>query len=107
MEQLATLRATPNVNTVRPADANETALGWQFALRQGDGPCALVLSRQGLPILNPDDIPSDAIERGGYVLRESAKAEPELILIGTGSEVAVCLEAPGGAGGPRAWPPAW
>ncbi len=93
VEQLATLRATPNVNTVRPADANETALGWQFALRQGDGPCALVLSRQGLPILNPDDIPSDAIERGGYVLRESAKTEPELILIGTGSEVAVCLEA--------------
>src|SRR5215210_3161568 len=93
IEQLAQLRATPNVNVVRPADANETALGWQFALRQTDGPCALVLSRQGLPILDPDDIPSDAIERGAYVLRDSAKAEPELILIGTGSEVSVCLEA--------------
>jgi len=93
VEQLATLRATPNVNVVRPADANETALGWQFALRQTDGPCALVLSRQGLPILNPDDIPADAIDRGAYVLRDTAKAEPELILIGTGSEVGVCLEA--------------
>ena len=81
------------MNAVRPADANETALGWQFALRQDDGPCALVLSRQGLPILNPDDIPSDAIERGAYVLRDSAKAEPELILIGTGSEVS---RVPGG-----------
>ncbi len=93
VEQLATLRATPNVNTVRPADANETALGWQFALRQSDGPCALVLSRQGLPILDPDAIPADAIERGAYVLRDSAKAVPELILIGTGSEVSVCVEA--------------
>jgi transketolase len=93
VEQLATLRATPNVNVVRPADANETALGWQFALRQTDGPCALVLSRQGLPILDPDDIPADAIDRGAYVLRDSAKAQPELILVGTGSEVGVCLEA--------------
>jgi transketolase len=93
VEQLATLRATPNVNTVRPADANETAHAWRFALRQTDGPCALVLSRQGLPILDPDAVPADAIDRGAYVLRESAKAEPELILIGTGSEVGVCLEA--------------
>jgi transketolase len=93
VEQLATLRATPNVNTVRPADANETALGWQYALRQTDGPCALVLSRQGLPILDPDDVPADAIERGAYVLKDSGKTIPELILIGTGSEVSVCLEA--------------
>ena len=106
VEQLATLRATPNVNTVRPADANETALGWQFALRQTDGPCALVLSRQGLPILDPDDIPSDAIDRGAYVLRDSAKAEPELILIGTGSEVA-CASRPRRCSRARAWPPAW
>jgi transketolase len=52
-----------------------------------------VLSRQGLPILDPDDIPADAIDRGAYVLRDSAKAQPELILVGTGSEVGVCLEA--------------
>ncbi|MDQ3587266.1 MAG: transketolase [Actinomycetota bacterium] len=93
VEQLATLRATPNVNVVRPADANETALGWQFALRQTEGPCALVLTRQGLPILDPEDIPADAIDRGAYVLRDTAKAEPELILIATGSEVEVCMEA--------------
>ena len=54
VEQLAHLRATPNVNVVRPADANETALAWQFALEQEDGPCALVLSRQNLPIIDPD-----------------------------------------------------
>ena len=73
IEQLAHLRATPNVNVVRPADANETALAWQFALRQADGPCALVLSRQNLPIIDAGSIPGDAIERGAYVLRERAR----------------------------------
>ena len=94
IEQLAHLRATPNVNVVRPADANETALAWQFALEQHDGPCALVFSRQGLPIIDPDRIPADAISRGAYVLREESNGgEPDLILIGTGSEVSICLEA--------------
>ena len=92
IEQLTHLRATPNVNAVRPADANETALAWKFALEQTDGPCALVLSRQNLPILDPDSIPADAIDRGAYVLR-GGDAEPDVILIGTGSEVSVCLEA--------------
>jgi len=92
VEQLATLRATPNVNVVRPADANETALGWKFALEQTDGPCALVLSRHGLPIQDPAAIPEDAIERGAYVLRASSR-DPELILIGTGSEVSICMDA--------------
>ena len=94
IEQLAHLRATPNINVVRPADANETALAWRFALRQTDGPCALVLSRQNLPILDPESIPDDAIDRGAYVLREEGKVTgPEAILIGTGSEVSTCLEA--------------
>jgi transketolase len=94
IEQLAHLRATPNINVVRPADANETALAWRFALEQTDGPCALVLSRQGLPILDPDAIPADAISRGAYVLRrEGRETGPELILIGTGSEVSSCMEA--------------
>ncbi len=94
VEQLATLRATPNVNVVRPADANETALAWEFALEQTDGPCALVLSRHGLPILDPEAIPDEAIARGAYVLRQSSNgAEPEVILIGTGSEVSICLDA--------------
>ena len=61
VEQLAHLRATPNINAVRPADANETALAWVFALEQEDGPCALVLSRQNLPILDADAVPNDAI----------------------------------------------
>jgi transketolase len=94
VEHLAALRAIPRLNLVRPADANETALGWRFALRQEENPTAFALSRQNLPILDPDVIPDDAIERGAYVLRDSDGEEPpELILIGTGSEVSLCLEA--------------
>ena len=94
VEHLAHLRATPNINVVRPADANETALAWVFALEQEDGPCALVLSRQNLPILDPDVVPDDAIVRGAYTLRESSKgADMDVILIGTGSEVSICMEA--------------
>ncbi len=94
IEQLAHLRATPFVYAVRPADANETALAWRFALRQDEGPTALVFTRQGLPIIDPESIPDDAIERGAYVLRDAAGgAEPRLVLIGTGSEVSLCLEA--------------
>ncbi|MGH2868095.1 MAG: transketolase [Solirubrobacteraceae bacterium] len=93
IEQLAALRAIPRLNLVRPADANETALGWRFALRNLEAPTAFALSRQNLPILDPDAIPDDAIERGAYVLRDAEGGEPELILIGTGSEVSLCLEA--------------
>ena len=93
IEQLTHLRATPNVNAVRPADANETALAWKFALEQTDGPCALIFSRQKLPILNPDSIPADAIDRGAYVLRDGGDGDLDVILIGTGSEVSVCMEA--------------
>jgi transketolase len=93
IEQLAGLRAIPRLNVVRPADANETALGWRFALRNSEAPTAFALSRQNLPILDPDAIPDDAIERGAYVLRDAEGGEPELILIGTGSEVSLCLEA--------------
>ena len=83
----------PRLNVVRPADANETALGWRFALRNTEAPTAFALSRQNLPILDPAAIPDDAIERGAYVLRDADGGEPELILIGTGSEVSLCLEA--------------
>ena len=93
VEQLATLRAQPNMYCVRPGDANETALAWQFAVGQTETATALVLSRQGLPIQNPDDIPHDAIDRGAYVLRESSNEEADLILIGTGSELSICAEA--------------
>jgi transketolase len=93
IEQLASLRAMPRINLIRPADANETALGWRFALRNGEAPTAFALSRQNLPILDPDVIPDDAIERGAYVLRDAEGGDPEVILIGTGSEVSLCLEA--------------
>ncbi len=93
IEQLAGLRAMPQLNVVRPADANETVLGWRFALRNLEAPTAFALCRQNLPILDPATIPDDAIERGAYVLREAEGGEPELILIGTGSEVSLCLEA--------------
>jgi transketolase len=93
VEHLAALRALPRLNVVRPADANETALAWRFALRCAEAPTAFALSRQNLPILDPEAIPADAIERGAYVLREAEGGEPELILIGTGSEVSLCLEA--------------
>jgi transketolase len=93
IEQLAGLRAMPRLNVVRPADANETVLAWRFALRSLEAPTAFALSRQNLPILDPAAIPDDAIERGAYVLRDADGGEPEVILIGTGSEVSLCLEA--------------
>jgi transketolase len=93
VEQLATLRAQPNIYAVRPGDANETALAWRFALEQTETPTTLVLTRQGLPIADPDDIPDDAIHRGAYVRRDASNGEADLILIGTGSEVHICLGA--------------
>jgi transketolase len=94
VEQIPTLRAQPNTCAVRPADANETALAWQFAINRTEGPTALILSRQGLPILDPADVPPEAIHRGAYVLRAGSKEDaPDVILIGTGSEVQVCTGA--------------
>jgi len=92
VEHLAALRAIPGLDLVRPADANETALAWRFALRGGHGPTAFALSRQNLPILDPGSIPDDAIERGAYVLLDPP-GEPDVILIATGSEVSLCMEA--------------
>jgi transketolase len=92
IEQLAALRATPNIDVVRPAGFNETALAWRHALKQTDRPTALALSRQGLPVWDPAGVPDDAIERGAYVLRDS-DGDPELILIGTGSEVHLAHDA--------------
>jgi transketolase len=92
IEQLAALRATPNINVVRPADAHETALAWSFALRATETPTVLALSRQGLIVLDPELIPDDAIDRGAYILRDSDDA-PAVVLIGTGSEVSLCLTA--------------
>jgi transketolase len=91
IEQLATLRATPNLDVVRPAGFNETALAWRFALAQTDRPTAFALSRQGLPVWDPAGVPADAIERGAYVLHDVE--DPELILMGSGSEVHIADDA--------------
>jgi transketolase len=94
IEQLAHLRAIPNLYMVRPAGANETALAWRFAIEQTATPVALALSRQGLPVWNPSGVPDDAIHRGAYVLRDSFReGDADLILIGTGSEVHICTGA--------------
>ena len=86
IEQIASLRAMPNMWVVRPADATETAEAWELALRREDGPTALVLTRQGIPVL---DRPAGELHRGGYVLRDGDDA----VLIATGSEVHVAMEA--------------
>jgi transketolase len=92
IEQLAHLRATPNMYVIRPAGANETALAWQFAINKQDAPTVMALSRQGLPVWDPKGVPADAIARGGYVLKGKS-GTPDVILIGTGSEVHICHDA--------------
>jgi transketolase len=93
VEQLAGLRAIPNLYVVRPAGANETALAWRFAISRESAPTALALSRQGLPVWDPAAVPDDAVERGAYVLREERGDGLDAILIGTGSELHVCAAA--------------
>jgi transketolase len=93
VEQLLGLRAVPNLVVLRPADATETAEAWRVALLRRDGPTALALSRQNLPILDRSSLArTDGVRRGGYILWEAA-AKPDVILIGTGSEVHIALEA--------------
>jgi transketolase len=92
IEQLVHLRAVPNMAVVRPADANETALAWQYAINRQDGPTTMALSRQGLTIQDRRHIPDDAIERGGYVLRNKT-GKPDVVLVATGSEVMIADEA--------------
>jgi transketolase len=89
IEHLASLRAMPGLRMIRPADANETATAWRAAIDL-DGPTALVLSRQNLPVLE-GTAGNDGVLRGAYVLRPAD--DPAIVLVGTGSEVAVALEA--------------
>lgn len=92
IEQLASLRGTPNMSVWRPADAVETAVAWQAALERKHGPTALILSRQNLPHQERDATQLANIARGGYILRDSETA-PEAILIATGSEVGLVMQA--------------
>lgn len=92
VEQLICLRAIPDLTVIRPADANETAIAWQAAISETKGPVALVLTRQDLPVLDQNKYESaEGLLKGAYILSSSEKA-PEILLIGTGSEVHLLLE---------------
>ncbi len=101
VEQLAALRAIPGLDVVRPADANETAWAWRTILEHTDRPAGIALTRQNLPVpargdgeAQGDVLASAAgVARGGYVLAEASGGTPQVILLGTGSEVAIALEA--------------
>ncbi|MEG1655066.1 MAG: transketolase C-terminal domain-containing protein, partial [Hafnia sp.] len=92
VEQMASLRVTPNMNTWRPCDQVESAVAWQFAIQRNDGPSALIFSRQNLAQMNrtPEQVAN--ISRGGYILKDCA-GQPELIFIATGSEVELAMNA--------------
>jgi transketolase len=93
IEQLASLRAIPNLAVIRPADAAETAIAWHIALERA-GPTALVLTRQKLPPIERAKYPSaENVRYGGYVLSDAEGGSPELIIVATGSEVWIALEA--------------
>ena len=95
VEQLLALRAVPNLVVIRPADASETVEAWKAAMTRRDGPTVLVFTRQNLPVLDRGSLaPAEGVQRGGYVLKP-APGSPEVILIGTGSEVHVALDAAG------------
>ena len=93
VEQLATLRMTPNMSVWRPCDTVETAVAWRFAVERVDGPTALVLSRQGLPCQTREGSTLDHVARGGYVLADFGDGEPEAVIIATGSEVEIAMNA--------------
>jgi transketolase len=93
VEHIMGLRLVPNLVTIRPADATETAEAWKAAVKRRRGPTALIFSRQNLPVLDRTALaPADGVNRGGYILWQSSE-KPEIILIATGSEVHIALEA--------------
>lgn len=94
IEHLAAIRATPNVAVFRPADANETAYSWKAAIENAEGPSLLVLTRQSLPTLDRSVYgKASGTEKGGYILKEASSGKPSLILMATGSEIGLTLEA--------------
>jgi transketolase len=94
VEQYAALRAIPNLWFVRPGDANEASAAWAMAVERDDGPVALALTRQKLPTLpGTAEKARHGVARGGYVLRDASGGAPELILIGTGSELQLAFAA--------------
>ncbi len=95
VEQLIALRAIPGLTVFRPGDANETAQAWRYALANSDGPVAICLTRQGVPTLDRETVaPAEGAAQGAYVLCDfNVRSQPELILISTGSELHIALEA--------------
>ena len=94
IEQLASLRAMPNLDVIRPGDANETAEAWRLAINRTKDPVALVLTRQNVPVLDRSKYASaEGVQKGGYVLADSEGGDPELILLATGSEVSLAVFA--------------
>jgi transketolase len=93
VEQLAAMRAMPGLRLIRPADANEVAQAWRVHI-DGDGPTAIILSRQKLPVLEGTaERAPDGVPRGAYSLADETGSTPDLVLIGTGSEVSLCIAA--------------
>ena len=92
IEQLAAVRAMPGLRVLRPADANEVVHAWRIVI-DGEGPTALLLTRQPVPVLEGTAGAAEGLARGAYVLRAEDGEAPDLVLIGTGSEVAVCIDA--------------
>jgi transketolase len=93
IEQLASLRSIPNITVIRPADANETSHAWRVAIEHKDGPVVLVFTRQALPIIDQDKYgKASELEKGAYILSEASK-KPDLILMATGSEVSLIMQA--------------
>ncbi|MGB9492916.1 MAG: transketolase C-terminal domain-containing protein, partial [Terriglobales bacterium] len=94
IEQLATLRAVPGLMTIRPADANEVVEAWKVIMKLKKEPVALILTRQALPTLDRAKYaPAAGLTRGGYILADSEGGAPQVILIATGSEIYLCIDA--------------
>jgi transketolase len=94
VEQLASLRAVPNLVVMRPSDANEVVEAWKVAIVRRDSPTALVFSRQGVPTLDREVFaPASGLQRGAYVLTDLGDGKPELLLMASGSEVGLIVEA--------------
>lgn len=94
IEHLAALRAIPNLHVFRPADANETAAAWKMAMERTEGPSMMALTRQNVPVLPPEDVYREGnVFRGAYILKEGGNGRPAVILLASGSEVHVALEA--------------
>ena len=94
VEQLASLRAIPGLADIRPCDANEVAEAWRLIMEMKHEPVVLILSRQALPTLDRSKLaPASGLRRGAYVLSDATSGKPDVLLIGTGSEVSLCLGA--------------